>query len=370
MKPLLKLPLLVLGMSVLFGQAACSAFYSDDRPEVQYQRAQSAEELEVPPDLAAPDKSGEFVVSGIDSSKIQRNTLLPEIEEVRFMREGDLSWLALSVEVEKLWPQVREFIFREGYVLSKNEPLSGYMETTWAEDKIAVPQSGISGFFSDALAVLTPSSSLTSYVFRFERDSDMSTRLFVTHREISEQAIETANPREEDGEYEWKDVGRNPELEARLLTRLMVYLGIDVQRAKGVLSDVEVVQLESPAYIVKNDQQESALFIAEPFALAWPKVSVVLENLNFYIEDEDINTARYQVSYAGAFHLVEASQEDEGFFGRVFGFFDSSDNIKGYQVYLNEQSNGTYVTLSDANGEALHPEEEHAILDAMRLQLI
>lgn len=371
MKPYLTLLLPTIGLFALLSQSGCSAFYSNDRPEVQYQRAYDAKRLEVPPDLSASDQGDTFVVSGVNAGKIQRNTLLPEMAEIRFMREGDLSWLELSISAEQLWPQVREFILREGYVLQKDEPLTGYMETTWAEDKIMVPQSGLSGFFSQALAVLTSSSELTSYAFRLERKDLDSTRLFVTLRKITEEAIEIDNPRKEDGECEWNGVGRDSEREARFLTRLMVYLGIDMQRAKGILNEVEVAQLKSPAYFTKNTQQEPALFIAQPFSQAWPEVSVALEDLNFVIDEDEIQTARYQVSYGGTFHQVETQEEgEEGLFGGLFDFLDSSDSVKSYLVYLSDQVSGTYVTVSDINSEPLHRQEEHAILDALRLQLI
>jgi len=258
MEQFVKFSLLSAGAFVLLAQSACSLFYTDDRPEVQYQRAFSAEQLESPPDLSGIDRSAGFVVSGVTGGKIQRNTLLPSLDEVRFVRDGNLSWLELSASSEDLWPLVRKFLLREGYLLKKDEPLLGYMETTWAEDIIAVPRVGLSGFINKTLTLIRPTSVLTSYVYRFERAGDATTRLFISHRTIEEQRI-GEDKKQKHGEFAGGDVERDPEREARALIRLMVFLGIDVQRAKGILSDSEVARLESPAYIVLSEFRDTSL---------------------------------------------------------------------------------------------------------------
>ena len=59
------------------------------------------------------------------------------------------------------------------------------------------------------------------------------------------------------------DAERDPELEAQLLIRLMVFLGIDVQRAQGILSETDLANLESPAYIVESESQDVSLSDAQ-----------------------------------------------------------------------------------------------------------
>ncbi|MEM7292944.1 MAG: outer membrane protein assembly factor BamC [Pseudomonadota bacterium] len=215
---------------------ACSVFYTDDRPEVQYQRAYSAEELEVPPDLSTPYKSAGFVVEGELNGKIGRNTLLPRIDDVRYVRQGDISWLELSVPAAELWTMVKKFLEREGYLLQKDEPLQGFMQTTWAEEQLAVPRQGLAGLIDKTLELIRPNSSLTAYFFRFERENESATRLFVDHRTLEESRIDNDN-RREDGEYAVLEAERDPEVESRMLVRLMVYLGIEVQRAKCIIDD-------------------------------------------------------------------------------------------------------------------------------------
>ena len=362
--------LLLVSAALALSQSACSLFYTDDRPEVQYQRAYSAKQLEVPPDLSAPDQSGGFIVSGVEGGKIQRNTLLPSLDEVRFMRDGDLGWLELSASSEELWPLVREFIVREGLLLKKDEPLSGYMETTWAEETVAVQKGGLLGVIDSALEVVRPTSELISYGFRFERAAADKTRLFVSHRRLEEARVGVDN-KDDEGEFTWAEAERDPEQEARVLVRLMVYLGIDVQRAKGILDDKDIASLSSPAYIVKDDNQQTSLFIAKTMAIAWPEVGVALENLSFQLEEDDIDTGRYEVIYGGAFLKSQEEAETEGgIFSGIANFFDTSDNTRVYQVYLGDTPGGTSLTVGDDNGDDLQPAEELAILNALRQQFI
>ncbi len=371
MKQLVRFSLLSVCAFIPLTQSACSLFYTNDRPEVQYQRAYSAEQLVSPPDLSGIDRSAGFVVSGVAGGKIQRNTLLPSLDEVRLVRDGNLSWLELSASSEDLWPLVRKFILREGYLLKKDEPLLGYMETTWAEELLAVPRLGLAGIIDKTLTLIRPTSSLTSYVFRFERSGEATTRLFISHRTIEEQRVSEDRDQVE-AEFSWIDMERDPELEARVLIRLMVFLGIDVQRAKGILSEKDVARLESPAYILKTEFQNSALFIAQTLPLAWNEVENALENLYFVVEDNDIETGRFELTHAGAF--LESKGEEpksDGILDDIAIFFSSTGvSTHGYQVYLRDLPGGTYLNVSDENGDKLSPEEEHALLNAIRLQLI
>jgi outer membrane protein assembly factor BamC len=371
MKQFVRCSLLPAGALVVLAQSACSSFYTDERPEVQYQRAYSAEQLEAPPDLSEINRTAGFVVSGAEGGKIQRNTLLPSLNEVRFVREGSQSWLELAATVEDLWPLVRRFIIREGYLLKNEVPLSGYIQTTWAEEYLTVPKSGFSGVIDQTLGLIRPTTSLTSFVFRFERSGKLSTRLFVSHRTIEEQRVDDGKV-QDDGEYAWRDAEHDPEIEAQVLTRLMVFLGIDVQRAKGILNEIDLAQLESPAYIVESDLQDVSLFIAQTMPIAWNKVEIALENLLFLVEDDDFERGRFGVSYAGAFYDNNNEQaQSVGWFKGITEFFSSgNENTRGYLVLLRDQAGGTYLKVSDANGEALSTEEEHALLNAIRLQLI
>ena len=350
-------------------QAACSLFYTDDRPEVQYQRAYSAEHLQIPPDLSSPDQTAGFIVSGVDDGKIQRNTLLPALDEVRFVRDGKLGWLELSASTETLWPLVRQFIQREGLLLQREEPLSGYMQTTWAEDTIEVQKSGFIALIDSALQLVRPTSELSSYRFRFEREGENRTRLFVSYRRLEEARLNSLD-KDEAGEFGWVEAEADPEVEAQILTRLMVYLGIDVQRARGILSDDDIALLDSPAYVTTNEGGETALFVGRTMALVWLDVGVALENLNFKVEDDNIDAGRYQVTGTAEYAKNNAKEDDGGFFSGIADFFSSDDNLRNYLVYVGDTTGGTHITISDDNGDALDPKEEIAILNALRQYFI
>ncbi|MEM7207402.1 MAG: outer membrane protein assembly factor BamC [Pseudomonadota bacterium] len=349
---------------------ACSAFYSDSRPEVLYQKADSAEQLVIPPDLSSPRQSAGFVISGVDNEKITPNTLLPELDEIRYVRDGDVSWLALSSAPEDLWGGVREFLQREGYLLRKESPLEGIMQTTWAEETLAVPRAGLLGVIDKTLELIRPNESLTTFTFRFERAEQGGTHLFVDYRTIAEQRIDD-DARDEDGTFAYRDAERNPEIESRMLMRLLVYLGIDVQRAKGILSEEDIARMEADAYIAQGDDFGTALVVTKTYALVWDEVEIALEDLLFDIEYGEFDVGRFDVSYTGDRFVADEPEEEDGGILQSLGAIFSAENtdVRTYQVYLGDRPDGTYITLSDDNGEQLNNAEELSILNAIKLQI-
>ena len=345
----------ILSLILFITQAGCSTIYSDDRPEVQYKKAYSADKLEIPPNLSKPDRTGSFIISGLKSGKIQRNSLLPVLEHVKFMRDGRLAWLEVSMSSEALWPLLIEFITHEGLQIKREMPLQGYLETSWQEEKIGLPQTGFDAFFGSALNWIRPTSELSSYIFRIERIAPEATRIFITLRRVEETRIR-GDGKDDASDFGWQASSINPEEEAYLLTKLLVFLGVDFQRARDILEEV--------TYIIESDQQEKVLFISRPLSSVWSEMNDALENIGFAVEESDTDAKFYKVLHLGPFLSTDQKVEKS----TLGDLLSNSQDQRTYFVYLSDVSGGVHVSVYDDNVNALSKQETLSILSALRRQ--
>jgi outer membrane protein assembly factor BamC len=88
---------------------------------------------------------------------------------------------------------------------------------------------------------------------------------------------------------------RADELDAELLRRLMVKLGLADKRAKEIIA---TPVNQKRAEIKKEADGTSSLEIQDPFDRAWRRVGLALDIIGFVIEDKDRSNGIYFVKYA------------------------------------------------------------------------
>jgi outer membrane protein assembly factor BamC len=96
-------------------------------------------------------------------------------------------------------------------------------------------------------------------------------------------------------EPEAKGDSKDDELDAEILRRLMVKLGVADKRAKEIIA-TPVTQKR--AEIKKEADGSSLLEIQDPFDRAWRRVGLALDIIGFVIEDKDRSNGVYFVKYA------------------------------------------------------------------------
>ncbi|HEX4857983.1 MAG TPA: outer membrane protein assembly factor BamC, partial [Usitatibacteraceae bacterium] len=108
--------------------------------------------LEVPPDLTSPSADDRFVIPDPKASTYSAYSrdrsptastgggILPKVDGARIERNGDQRWLVVKVSPDKLWPAVKEFWTEMGFVMRREVPEAGVMETDWAENRSKIPQ--------------------------------------------------------------------------------------------------------------------------------------------------------------------------------------------------------------------------------------
>jgi outer membrane protein assembly factor BamC len=280
----------------------------------KYQSSSSLPPLEVPPDLSSQSIQdqlllpGEQATGGANYSDFANQEddnvatvalVLPELTDVRVARNGDKRWLVINAEPNEVWPQVREFWFTEGLRIKKEEPSIGIMETDWAENRADIRKGLIRKLLEKISSKLYSAATRDKFRVRLERGEQAgTTELYLSHRGVEEVA--------QGQSYVWQPRPSDPELEAEMLNRLLIYFGVNRERATTLLATDEP-RVER-AQLVRNEGG-SKLAIDEDFSRAWRRTGLALDRVGFTVEDRDRSRGLYYVRYVDP--LRDTGGEDE-----------------------------------------------------------
>ena len=343
----------------------CTANLDEVMPDRKpsYKSSRSTEPLEVPPDLTGaaledslpiPDE-GDVTLSQYESRAASRpaSRVLPEVDGARIERSGQDRWLVVAAAPDAVWPRLRDFWTDQGFTLTTENSAIGVMETDWAEKRTSLPGGALSGLTRQLSTLLYGVAFRDQYRTRIERGVEPgTTEIYVSHRGAEQTIIEgrTELERREDiGERVWQIRPSDPGLEAEMLSRLAVFLGVDESRAAALAG-----QSASPpprALIVRDADGTTALTVNERFSPAWRRVGLALDRGGFSVEDRDRSRGVFFVRYAGG----DAAEDGEGkgFFASLKFWGDDAEasEIGTYQVHLAEAgSDTTRVVVLDAEG--------------------
>jgi outer membrane protein assembly factor BamC len=163
----------------------------------------------------------------------------------------------------------------------------------------------------------------------------------------------------------WKPRPRDPELEAEMLGRMMVYMGVEEQKAKALLARSSTKKVDR-ATISRNAQGNSRLVVNETFPRAWRRTGVALDRISFVVEDRNRDDGVYFVQYADPL----ADEGGGGFFSGL-KFWDSKvavDKSK-YQIKLFPRGDDTVIIVLDSNGQPDTSKTSYRILNLLHEQL-
>ena len=362
--------------------AGCSLNeYISEQGAIDYKSAGKLPPLDIPPDLVNPRGDGRFTVpeaaqrdrtfSGYESTRgAQRPTgevsVLPGAQGVRLERAGSQRWLIVNQSPEKIWPVVREFWQELGFLIQTELPEAGIMETDWAENRAKLPQDIIRRSLGRLVDQVYSTGERDKFRTRLEKRGN-TTEIFISHRGMVE--VYTSSLKDN---TIWQPRPSDPELEAEFLSRLMVKLGVDQERAKAMAASTAAGPA-APQLVSAGGGD--ALSVAEPFDRAWRRVGLALDRGGFTVEDRDRSKGLYFVRYIDP-EVDGASGGKQGFLSRLFTFGGSKkkDQTQQYQVILVEAGGTTRVTVANKEGKVLESAPDRAtgkkILSLLRDQLV
>lgn len=350
---------------------------------VEYKKEQRAERgLEIPPDLSSTALGAGLAGGDIGSSEPttysgfkesrrlggQRarsaTVVLPEIDNVELMRDGDQRWLVINAEPDAVWQNVVEFWQNNGVLLAEQDPLLGIMRTSWLENRANLSKDLITNTLSKYVGGLYETGFRDQYRVRLERGGRPGqTELYLTHYAMQEK-LASGTSGEADRAI-WVPAERNPELEQIMLRQLMIHLGIAEQQVAG-LTATQKPRGKARAQLVESDEAVR-LLINEDLSRSWRLAGIALDRVGFVVEDRDRQQNMYLVRY---FDPAAETKDDSWLSSLAFWRSDKVDKEGLYQVKLTPTDAGTTdVVVLTEQGERDNSETARRILRLMEEQL-
>lgn len=358
MKRHLLLPPLLLGLLTLAG---CSGTLLESK-KIEYKSAGKLPTLEVPPDLTAPSRDDRYAVpdvgvkgaatysaySGERSGQARSSTsqdLLPQIDKMRIERSGTQRWLVVSGTPAQLWPNLKEFWQEIGFIVNIELPEAGVMETDWAENRAKLPNDIIRGTLGKVFDSLYSTAERDKFRTRLEKGTEPgTTEIYLSHRGMYEVYINEGKT-----ETRWQPRPADPDLEAEMLRRVMVRLGVDESRAKTMLA---TETRQDRAKLNKAADGGATLELQEAYDRAWRRVGLALDRVGFTVEDRDRAQGVYFVRYVDP-ETDSKKTGEEGFLSKLAFWKNNKADIGKplqYRIYVKGDLKQTTVQVLTREG--------------------
>ena len=320
---------------------ACETLSSDD--EIDYRTSEITPTLEIPPDLISRSSnrnlslpgsevgtaanSGRYVETG--NLNVELRTL-PLIENIKLEGQGDLHWIRVPEKAEKVYPLIRNFWAEQGFRLQLDEPALGLMETEWLTSK-----SGSESFFAAIFESMAGADSKDQYITRLERASDNTgTLIFLAHRgqerfveDPDKKTVIVATGRTQG----WQMMPADPNKESAMLSRIMIYLGMQNQEVSAELNKLGLFAARASIQYDEDDE-ETYLLVKHGFEQAWNRLLHQLDRLAIPVDEKDRSendgTIRIQKT---ALSLPEVD-EDYAILDQITLSLEGSDNSNQTRV--------------------------------------
>ncbi|WP_260292356.1 outer membrane protein assembly factor BamC [Sedimenticola hydrogenitrophicus] len=366
--------------------SGCGALPSMDKVlpdrKVEYKKAKDAgTNLEIPPDLTKSTINDQLVIPGssgaeattlsgqLERERIQgrvatRTSVLPTIEQIEVMRDGNQRWLRIQGTPEDVWYKTVAFWQENGILLAQQDPTVGVMVTDWLENRADIKRDFITDKIRSVFEGAYAAATRDQYRLRIEQGANPGfTELYLTHRGMEEKYILDGG-----GDPErtvWNPRPTDHGLEAEMLRRLMNYMGVADQQSRRSLAQGGAAQARSR--LVRNGD-EVLLLMDEEVNRAWRLTGVALDRVGFAVEDRDRTNRVYYVRYNDPLKEVD----EPGLLSKLAFWRDNDRNIdkeSQYQVGLDADTRGTRVVVRNKEGVQDNSETALRILTLLHEQI-
>lgn len=373
--------LISLVVTGLLGCNSVSSMLEPDRLDYKSASKAPTTSLEVPPDLTQLQRENRYAIPDLNRGvatasdfKAQQtaqpgtlsNTLIApkSIGDIHVERNGNQRWLVVNKAPEVLWQQIKDFWQDSGFIISVEKPESGIMETEWAENRLNIPKDLIHKAFGAVVESISDTGLRDKFRTRLERRSDGGTEIYISHRGAIE-VLQSAGTASGVTSTVWTSRPSDPGLEADALSRLMVRLGADVEKAKVAVANV---QAQPPrAKLIKG---ETDLYVEddEEFDRAWRRVGLALDRVGFTVEDRDRAQGIYFVRYVN--QDPDAKSKENGIFAKLFASKDDqSKSAKRYRVAVKLVNASSQIHVQNSEGQPETSAAAQQILSLLNDQL-
>ena len=358
-------------VAMAFALSGCESMQVTKR--IDYKSTSTAPALELPPDLTTPrydDRYSVSTASGLAaqqaSGKSRESEFLATVPNARIARAGNERWLVVKVTPEQAWTVTRQFWSESGFVLAVEQPALGLMETDWAENRPDIPADAVRRSLGQFADILYTPYNRDKFRTRVERGAEAGTvEIYVSHRgmeQVPTAKIDGSSP----AAFAWALMPPNPDLEAEMLTRLMVRFG--TAEPQAVAAVAQAAAQADRARIEKGTDGVPKLVIDESFDRAWRRVGLALDRSGFTVVDRDRSTGVYYVRYADP--DTEIGKRDQSWLSKLaFWRKDEAEKPEQYRIAVVEQAPRSLVSVQDTKGAPDKTPASDRILALLRDQL-
>lgn len=336
-------------MLLVASLAACSSISGGRK--IEYKSASSRSELEIPPDLSSlppsQDAADAATFSGYSATKLLTRPgagrILPTYKTVALKRFNGQRWLVVNEKPEKIWPQLREFIFGVGLSIARENKITGVIETDWAENRAGLSRGG---WATKLFNKYRDTGMRDKYRFRVEEGKKSGTSdVYLTHQGLEEIVVSGGGDAIE--LTRWQRRRSDLELEAEMLRLLMNHLGVKDAKARSMLLAGMGRARVTLAFDTRGVAQ---MQLTDDFGSAWRRVNKALDRVGAKIKKKDRNKGMIALT----FHRTN-SRKKPGFISRMFG--GGKKQAQQYRLRVSAASKGSEVKL-------LHVKKDRQISNA------
>lgn len=317
-------------------------------------QSQKTAPLEVPPDLTQLAREGRFrTASGTVSasaleSRASAATASTQVAptslgNIRVERDGLQRWLNVPLPPEQVWPVVKSFWTERGFTFEVENPQTGVLETAWKENRAKIPEDFIRRTIGRVFDALYSSGEQDRFRTRLERTAT-GTEVYISHRGM-EEVYSTV---QRDGTT-WRARPADPQLEAEMLSALMIRLGVKDDVARESVAKAAPAAAAAPARAAAGQASATgatSLVVEDDFDRAWRRVGVALDRSGFSVEDRDRAAGLYFVRYVDP---ALAGKEEPGFLSRWFGKKEAA-TVQRLRILLKAEGGKTQVSVQNSQG--------------------
>jgi len=320
--------------------------------------------LEVPPDLSQLQRDSRYqqTTTGTVSAAALQSTggttvatvataapVAPsQIGELKIQRDGTQRWLSTPLTPEQIWPQLEAFWQERGFTLETDTREVGLMETDWVENRAKLPQDFIRNTIGKVFSNLYDTGERDRFRTRVERTPSGS-EVYISHRGM----VEVYSTKEKD-QTVWQPRPSDPDLEALMLSRLMLKLGAKDEQAKvaaAAAPNAAASAAETPARArLLAGPPGTGMQVDETFDRAWRRVGLALDRTGFTVEDRDRAKGLFYVRYVDP---AQAGKGEPNWISRLFSAgkeVPPQGGLARYRIALKGEGNGTLVSVLNNQG--------------------
>ncbi|HEY4083772.1 MAG TPA: outer membrane protein assembly factor BamC [Burkholderiaceae bacterium] len=386
-RPAFRLAVLALAAS-LAGCSTIEGWFFSDKDGYRTQ-ARQVEALQVPPDLSQLDNRTVVPGTVISAAAMQSDgatpgqpgqarptaaALRPSQERVALNSAGDVSfehlgterWVHATGTPEALWPQAKNFWLDQGYTIETEKADIGLMETGWREDRSKLPTDLIRSTLGKLFDGLWDSGLRDKFRTRFERDGKGGTNIYISQQGLAEVYTDAQHDN-----TAWQPRPNDPQLEALMLSRLMLKLGgkdVDPATLASAASAPQVAAADTgknPGLIAPDAPVAARItgipdqiLVNDDFDRAWRRVGQSLDRHGFTVEDRDRPQGLFYLRYADP---TQAGKDEPNFFQKLFGAKETGAAGR-YRVKVLTADGKSTVMILDNTGKQVTDENAKRIL--------